>query len=143
PRPWKLEQWNPGVPDKLIKFDDTAWQWKGAWVDETQGKDKKIIGKAASSAGAEVSLNFNGVACALVGELSQEGGRADIYLDGKRAGQLDAFITERTHDNALWHVYGLKPGAHTVRIVLRDDADARSKGKKIAIQRAITYRAAY
>jgi hypothetical protein len=141
PKPWKLEQWNPGVPDKLIKFDDTAWQWKGAWVDETQGKDKKIIGKAANGAGAEASLSFNGVAIALVGELSQAGGRADIYLDGKRAGQLDAFIIERTHDNALWHVYGLKPGAHTVRIVLRDDADARSKGKKITIQRAIAYRA--
>jgi len=142
PKPWKLEQWNPGIPDKLIKFDDAAWQWKDAWEDETQGKDKKIIGKAANSAGAEVSLNFNGVALALVGPLSQAGGRADIYLDGKKAGQLDAFISEHTHDNALWHVYGLKPGAHTVRIVVRDDADARSKGKRIVIQRAIAYRAA-
>jgi len=143
PKPWRLEQWNPGVPDKLIKFDDAAWQWKGTWVDETDGKDQqKVIGKTAHSAGAEVSLNFNGVALALVGELSQEGGRADIYLDGKKAGQLDAFIIERTFDNALWHVYGLKPGAHTIRIVVRDDADARSKGKKVVIQRAITYRAA-
>ncbi len=142
PKAPKLEQWSPGVPDKLITFDDAAWQWKGAWVDDTVGKDKKIIGKAANSAGAEVSFSFNGVACALVGEFSQEGGRADLYLDGKKAGQLDAFIIERTHDNALWHVYGLKPGAHTIRIVLRDDADARSRGKKIAIQRAISYRAA-
>lgn len=141
PRAWKLEQWNPGVPDRLFGFDDTAWRWKGAWGDETAGKDKKIIGKAANSAGAEVSLNFNGVAFALVGPLSQEGGRADIYLDGKKAGLLDAFIIERTHDNALWHVYGLASGTHAVRIVLREDADARSKGKRIVIQRAISYRA--
>lgn len=143
PKAPKLEQWNPGVPDKALRFDDAAWQWQGAWVDETRGRNtRNVIGRAASSAGAEVSLNFNGVAFALVGELSQDGGRADIYLDGKKAGQLDAFIIERTHDNALWHVYGLKSGAHTVRIVMRDDADARSKGKKVVIQRAITYRAA-
>lgn len=61
--------------------------------------------------------------------------------DGKKAGQLDAFIGERTHDNALWHAYGFKAGAHTVRIVMPDDADARSKGKTILIQRAIVYRA--
>jgi len=142
PRAWKLEQWNPGVPDKLISFGDAAWSWKGAWMDETAGKDKKIIGKAANSAGAEVSLNFNGVAVALVGPLSQEGGRADIYLDGIKAGELDAYIPERTHDDALWHIYGLKPGAHSVRIVLRDDADARSKGKRIVIRRAVSYRTA-
>jgi hypothetical protein len=140
PRAWKLEQWNPGIPDKLVKFDDAAWQWKGAWADDTVGKDKRIIGKAAKGTGAEASLNFRGVALAIVGELSQDGGRADIYLDGKKARDLDAYIPERTHDDALWYVYGLKPGAHTIRIVLRDDADARSKGKKVAIQRAVTYR---
>ena len=111
-------------------------------MNETSDKNSKhVIGKAANRAGAEASLRFNGVAFALVGELSQAGGRADVYLDGHMAGQLDAFITERTHDNALWHVYGLDAGAHTVRIVMRGDADARSKGKTVVIQRAITYRA--
>jgi len=142
PKAAKLEQWNPGVPDKIVKFDDAAWQWNGAWVDQANGREvRTVIGKAASRAGAEVSLTFNGVAVALVGELSQNGGRADVYLDGKKAGQLDAFIGERTHDNALWHAYGLKAGAHTVRIVMRDDADARSRGTTIVIQRAVVYRA--
>jgi len=141
PKAPQLEQWNPGIPDKLVRFDDAAWRWTGAWVDATSSRDAKIVtGKAASSAGAEVSLTFSGVAVALLGPLSQEGGRADVYLDGKKAGQVDAFIPERTTDNALWHVYGLTPGNHTVRIVLRDDADARSKGTKIEIRRAITYR---
>jgi hypothetical protein len=141
PKAWKLEQWSPGIPDKLVNTDDAAWQWKGDWVNETAVKHQQtVIGKAAKSAGAEASLKFNGVALVLVGPLSQEGGRADIYLDGKKARQLDAFIPERTTDDALWHIYGLKPGAHTVRIVRRDDADARSKGKRIVIQRAITFR---
>lgn len=140
PKAWKLEQWNPGEPDKLIGIDDAAWKWTGAWTDETAGQDKKkVTGKAATSAGAEVSLTFNGVAISLVGPLSQTGGRADVYIDGKKARQLDAFNLERTYDNALWHMYDLAPGAHNVRIVLRDDADARAKGKRIVIERAITY----
>jgi hypothetical protein len=35
PKAPKLEQWNPGVPDKLVQIDDPAWQWKGNWSDET------------------------------------------------------------------------------------------------------------
>ena len=140
--PPTLEQWSPGIPDKLMKFDDTGWRWKGAWLEETNGQDPTtVIGKAANSTGAEAWLTFNGVAVALLGPLSQDGGRADVYLDGHRAGQVDAFITERTFDNVLWHVYGLKPGTHTVRLVLRKDADARSTGTRLRIQRAISYRA--
>jgi hypothetical protein len=142
PKPPKLEQWDPGIPDKLIKFDDAAWQWKGAWSDEMGSREKKtVIGKSAAGAGSEVTLSFDGVAFALVGPLSQQGGRADVSLDGKKIGQFDSYIVERTNDNDLWHIYGLKPGKHTVTVATRDDADPRSKGKKIVIARAIVYRA--
>ena len=97
---------------------------------------------AAEAPGSEVELKFDGTAIVLVGRYSQTGGRADVYLDGKKSDMpLDAYITERTNDNALWHVYDLKPGAHTLRVVMRDDADSRSKGKRVVINRVITYRA--
>jgi hypothetical protein len=76
----------------------------------------------------------------VAGPLTQEGGRAEVYLDGKRKGVADAYIVERTHDNALWHVYGLKPGEHTLRIVSTGTADPRSQGTRVAIERAIIYR---
>lgn len=141
PRAWKMEQWNPGVPDRMIRFDDAAWQWKGDWKDVTGGRDRKsVVGKSADGAGSEAALAFNGVAVAIVGPLSQQGGRADIYLDGKKAGQLDAWIPENTNDDALWHIYGLKSGPHSLRIVTRADADSRSTGRRIAIHKAIVYR---
>jgi hypothetical protein len=52
----------------------------------------------------------------------------------------DAYIVERTHDNALWHIYGLKSGRTHLRIVTTGTADPRSKGTLIAIERAIVYR---
>ena len=71
--------------------------------------------------------------------MTQEGGRADVYLDGAKAGEIDAWIPERTHDNDYWHVCGLANGPHTVRIVVRGDADARSTGRVVRIERAIVY----
>ena len=91
--------------------------------------------------GAAVTLRFDGVAVALVGLLDQSGGRAQVWLDGKKAGTADAYIVERTHDNALWHTYGLKPGPHTLKVVTVPERDPRSKGLQITIERAIVYRA--
>ena len=87
----------------------------------------------------EASFNFEGSGVVIVGTMTQEGGRADVYLDGARAGEVDAWIPERTNDNDYWHVTGLKNGKHTVRLVTRKDADSRSKGQKIRVDWAVVY----
>ena len=141
PKPAKLEQWSMGVPKKIIGTDDPGWSWKGDWADQ-KGKVEyrtELHGKMSRSAGAEGTLKFTGTAVVLLGPHSQSGGRADVYLDGKKAGNLDFYIVERTNDDSLWHIYGLKPGEHTVRVVTRDDADPRSKGKEKHIIGAIAY----
>jgi hypothetical protein len=117
-----LEQWDPGVPIRRVEFDQPAWSPRGThemWD--------------------EVTFAFDGTGVVIVGAMSQEGGRADVFLDGARAGEIDAWIPERTHDNDYWHVTGLANGTHSVRIVRRTDADARSKGRRLQIERAIVY----
>lgn len=134
PVPPSLEQWEPGVPDRKIEAADSAWNWSEGW---TRVKN----GMTCVGTGSEATLKFKGVAVAIIGPLNQQGGRADIYLDGQKADWvLDAYIVPNTHDNALWHTFGLEPGEHTLRIVSRADADARSKGKRITIERAVIYR---
>jgi hypothetical protein len=73
-----------------------------------------------------------------VGVHSQEGRRAEIYVDGESAAEIDAYIVEPT-DNDLWHAYELMPGKHTLRIVTRADADSRSQGHKLSLESAITF----
>jgi hypothetical protein len=63
-----------------------------------------------------------------------------VYLDGKRVGLADAYIVERTHDNVLWHTYKLPPGDHLLKLVTLAEADPRSRGHKVVIERAIVYR---
>ena len=91
-------------------------------------------------AGAEAELKFSGTAVILVGGYSQSGRRADVFLDGRKAGEINAYIVERTFDDVLWHAYGLKQAPHTLRIVARDDADPRSRGKALPIHSAVTFR---
>ena len=140
PKTPALEQWDMGVPEKRIDTLDVAWAWSGRWIEEHYWDGNGISArKTAHEAGSEDTLTFTGCAISLVGSYSQEGGRADLYLDGKKAGEIDAYIVEHTNDNDLWHAYGLKPGKHTLRIVPRSDADSRSRGRKFAIESAVSF----
>ena len=93
----------------------------------------------ANGEGAEAVLRFRGTGAALVGSMTQAGGRADVFLDGKKAGEIDAWIPPNTHDNDLWHATGLAAGAHEVRVVTRADKDARSSGSEVVLERAVVY----
>lgn len=135
PRAPKLEQWTPGVPDRRVAANDPAFSFVGDWTT-VQGA------KVSRSKGNEALLKFNGVAVALLGQLSQDGGQADVYLDGKKVAVADAYIVPNTHDNVLWNVYGLKPGEHTVRVVTLDTADRRSNGRRVTLSGAVVYRKA-
>jgi hypothetical protein len=135
-----LEQWDVGVPLGRVEIDDARWTWKGAWSvrgERNQWSSWQV--REAGSAGDEVALTFEGTGVALVGTMNQQGGRADVWLDGSPAGQIDAWIPERTNDYDYWHVTGLANGKHVVRVVVRGDADVRSKGKRVAFERATVY----
>jgi hypothetical protein len=131
----KLEQWTPGIPDRRIAAGDEAWGWNGTWISADGAK-------VAEQAGCEATLQFSGVALAVLGVLDQSGGQAEVYLDGqKQPLTLDAYIVPNTHDNVLWQAYGLTPGQHTLRIVTLGKADPRSAGTAIRIKEAVVYRA--
>ena len=142
PKAARLEQWDMGIPDKRVRARDSAWTWQGNWADEMRAESGKqrLVGVGSTVAGAQVTLTFSGAAVAIVGDYSEAGGRADVYLDGKPSRRIDAYAASHTHDNDLWHAYGLKPGSHTLRLVVRGDADPRSKGNKMVLSEAVVYR---
>lgn len=141
PRAPPLDAPGFGVPVKVLWVGDAAWQWQGDWIEKDGNIwSDKIRIRLAEGAGSEAALTFEGTGLALVGDLAQDGGRADVYVDGVKSDLLaDAYIAPNTHDNDLWRATGLKPGPHTLRFVMRADADPRSAGRKIMISRAIVY----
>lgn len=138
PKPPKLELANFGVPVRVFRASGGAWQWKDKWAD---GLDHhKEFAKVSDTPGSEVTLKFNGTGLALAGNLSDNGGRADVYIDGVKSDVVaDNYIMPNTHDVDLWRIHGLSPGEHTMRLVVREDADPHSSGHKILITRAIVY----
>ncbi|MFA5265988.1 MAG: ADP-ribosylglycohydrolase family protein [Opitutaceae bacterium] len=140
PQPAALEQWNPGVPDRRIAVTDSAWQFSGKWEDSKQ--DNKRISRQSHCAGNEATLRFSGVAIAITGSMHPAGGRAEVYLDGKKQDfPLDAFNDEKTHDNVVWQIYGLPSAEHTLRIVTTDQALPQSKGSEVTLATAVVFRA--
>jgi hypothetical protein len=128
----RLEQWDPGMPLRRIIAADAGWTYKGDWKSE---RDTKV----ASAPGDEAVLEFEGTGVLVMAQLSQNGGRADVFLDNRKLDIADAWIPERTSDNSLWHRFELKPGKHTLRLVTRGDAHPQSKGKRLALLGAVTY----
>jgi len=140
PRAPALEQWAVDPPTARIAFGEPAWAWSGTWSDAKEDERSPApTMRAAEAAGAEATLRFRGTGVTVAGRCSAQGGRADVYLDGEKAGEIDAYVPPRTHDNDYWHVTGLKSGPHTLRIVTRGDKDGRSTGTQIGIERAIVY----
>ena len=128
-----LEQCNFGKPVQLVESGAAEWTWRGAW--RTQ-KDQR----STDAAGSEAELRFNGTGVALVGTMSQQGGRADVFVDGRKLDLVaDAYVGPGILDNDLWRIFELAQGEHTLRLVTRADADPLSKGRSIVLQRAVIY----
>ena len=140
PRAPALEQWAVDPPTARIVFGEPAWAWSEAWGEAKEDERSAApTMKATEAAGAEATLRFSGTGVTVAGRCSALGGRADVYVDGEKAGEIDAYVPPRTHDNDYWHVTGLKNGPHTLRIVTRADKDERSTGTQVGIMRAIVY----
>jgi hypothetical protein len=135
-----LEQWDMGVPVRRVPLDDGAWRFTGFSPRQGLSKGDTAARVQADAPGAEAVLTFTGAAVAIVGDTRTDGGRADVFLDGKAVQPIDAFVGERTNDADLWHTYGLEQGQHTLRIVTRRDADPRSTGHAVSIVGAVVYR---
>ncbi len=140
PKAPSLEQWAFGVPIRRIDFTDAAWSFKGGWHTETLKNDWSTWQtKVAGGPGDQASVPFEGTGFALAGLMSQEGGRADVFVDGKNVGIAEAWLPPNTNDNDLFRLFDLPAGGHTLRIVVRADALPRSKGKAITIDRLLVY----
>jgi len=132
----KLEIWNDyGCPAERIAHNDARWQYTGAWRDMRKGH-------YASTKGAEATIRFNGTGAIVVGSYLTSGGRADVYLDGKLDRSVDVYPDE-PHDKGgevVWHGFGLKPGEHTVRLVVKGETYPGSTGTDIAVEALVVFR---
>ncbi len=135
PKPTKLETWKFGTVAERIGAEDSRWTFSGPWRTE---KTQRI----AAAKGAELTVTFEGAGAILVGPYLAEGGKADVYLDGKLDRTVDVCSDEKgdKRGDSVWHAFGLKPGKHTVRLVVRGEPYGDRKGTNVALESLVVFR---
>jgi hypothetical protein len=134
--PAKLEVWDDyGNPAERIAVADARWKWAGEWRLERGSR-------FSASKGAEASIDFEGTGVILAGPYLPTGGRADIYLDGKPPQTVDVFSDEKNRKGgeSVWHAFKLKPGRHSLRLVVRGEPYPGSGGADVGIDDLIVFR---
>ena len=141
PKPAAAPIWDDyGSPVARIEVADPLWQWKGNWI--TAADSRRGSRKVASEKGAETSITFDGTGAILVGPYLPNGGKAEIYLDGKQHSVVDVYPDEDREKGgeSVWHVFGLQRGKHTVRLVVLGEPYAGSAGADIALNDLVVFR---
>jgi hypothetical protein len=122
-RPAAVETWDDyGSPVERISVHDARWTFSGAWAGEHAASDRGPSGvRWTGAAGAEASIAFEGTGAILAGTYLPSGGVADVYLDGALHRTVDAYSDEDADrsEEAVWHAFGLAPGEHRLRVVVR------------------------
>jgi hypothetical protein len=130
-------------------FDAQGWTWKGDWKTlrgrQRRSEGEVPIAKYADKKGAEVNFKFSGTGVVLTGNWAKDGGKADVFVDGRKHRNIDAYYwwaNEGKRNAFLWHVLNLEPGEHTVRLVLTGDKKPDSEGTRIYVSSATVYKVA-
>ena len=145
PRPPRLEVWDPGKPVEIVNAADPRWQWKGNWSNlEVKGWDVKPGARERRSAekGAEAEIAFEGTGMLIRGPYLADGGKAEVYLDGKLQRVVDVYSDSKGNrgGESVWHAFGLKSGRHTARLVVTGETYPGSRGASVGVEGLIVYR---
>jgi len=127
-------------------LDGSGWDWKGDWetlhVKQWGSENEVPVAKFTDERGAEVTFTFSGSGVVLNGNWAQDGGKADVYVDGKLHRNVDTYYWwagEGKNGAFLWHVLNLTPGKHTVRLVVTGEKKPEATGSRIYVRSATVF----
>lgn len=133
---------------KSSVFEKKDWTFKGAWKKYTvhnEESPEKDYDQAmvSGNAGDEAVFTFDGTGVSLVGDWFKDGGKADIYLDGKMMRTINTYFYYAGQQHAymdLWHVTGLKPGKHEVKLIVKGNKSPEATGANVYLSQAIVFK---
>jgi hypothetical protein len=117
-------------------------KWSGAWTKVADPTKPARMIRTSKAAGASVSYTFRGNQIHVLGDVSPDGGAADVFLDGaKQLAGIDFWNPRVLRHQVIYSNSGLADGQHNLKIVARADGNPNSKGHTLAIE-ALEYSSA-
>jgi hypothetical protein len=151
----------PVVPALEVSFPDVmldqeipilkkgAWTFTGNWktFNRLVGPGETPVAQSlyAENTGDAIEISFAGTGIAIDGNWFKDGGKADVFLDGKFVRTIDNyyFYNDQEHENVtIWHKTGLPDAQHTVKLVVAGKKKPESFGTRLYITKATTYQTA-
>jgi len=143
-KPVKLEVWDDyGSPVERISVGDERWHFSDGWRSPVPPDPYKDSGfRTSNEKGSEAKVVFEGSGAILAGTYLPNGGKADVYLDGKLDRTVDVYSDEDNlkFSEAVWHRFSLSNGKHTVLLRVRGEPYGGSKGSEIDLSSLIVFR---
>jgi hypothetical protein len=131
---------------KISVFEKNNWKFTGEWqvYKILSGGNSQSVEQSmfAEKAGDELIIDFSGTGISLEGNWYRDGGKADIYVDGNLHRTIDTYydFANQQHTESIWHVLNLKPGDHSVRVVVKGEKRPESKGSRVYIISATIFK---
>jgi hypothetical protein len=140
---------NVVLDKKISVFDKDSWTFSGNWKTyQRKGwPENKMVdqSKFSQKSGDAVEITFSGTGISIDGNWIKDGGKADVYLDGKLVRTIDTyfFYNKQEHDNiTLWHITGLLDSKHIVKLVVKGEKNPESLGTNVYVSQAVIYKTA-
>jgi hypothetical protein len=144
PLPLEVSYPNTAFKNMIPVFDSPEWKLSGDWkIHEITTWQKKIEKQSMVSgkAGDSAELKFTGTGISIEGNWYKDGGKADVFVDGKLHRSIDTyyFFANQQHTTSIWHIMNLKPGDHVVKLVVKGEKRPESAGTKVYITKAFVF----
>lgn len=137
PKAPKLEVWDDyGSPVERIALSDPRWKFTGEW------KTSGLTAKLSAEKGASASIEFEGTGAIVVGTYLTNGGKLQVFLDGKLDRTLDVYSDEKGNrgGESVWHAFGLRNAKHRVRLVVLGEPYQGSAGADVSLDDLVIFR---
>jgi len=147
PAPLEVSFPNMVLSERVSIFDEKRWKLTGNWqtfqLRPEEGNEKANQAKFAANKGDALEFEFEGTAISLEGNWKKDGGKAEIYIDGKLHSTFDTHFFYNSQEQTpinICHALNLTPGKHTLKLMVTGEQKPEATGSRIYVSDALVFK---
>jgi hypothetical protein len=117
-RAGRATSWKTSLPIRISRYSENSSliQYYGTWTSAASATADGGKTRYTTSTAGRATIRFAGTAFAWVAPMSPTRGRADVYVDGDFAGEVDTYKSTAASRVVVFTIRWATAGTHTVQI---------------------------